>query len=58
MILMSISSEKVILHLILVFPKFLRSIFTPRIRMLTLYNFGSLCDIEVQKYAKWSLHTK
>ena len=58
MIMMSISLEKVILHLILVFHKFLRSIFTPRTRMLKLYNFGSLCDIEVQKYAKWSLHTK
>ena len=58
MILMSISSEKVILHLSLVFPKFLFSIFTPRVRMLKLYNFGSLCDIEVQNYAKWSLFTK
>ena len=58
MILMSISSEMVILHLILVFPKSIRFIFTPRVKILKLYNIGSLCDIEVQKYAKWSLHTK
>ena len=58
MILMSILSEKVTLHLILVFPKSIRFIFTPRVRILKLYNFGSLCDIEVQKHAKWSLHTK
>ena len=52
MILMSISSEKVTVHLILVFPKSIRFIFTPRVRILKLNNFGSLCDIEVQKHAK------
>ena len=33
---MSISSEKVTLHLILVFPKSIRFIFTPRVRILKL----------------------
>ena len=47
MIFMSILSEKVILHLILLFPKFIRCIFTPYVRIVNLYNFGSLSDIKV-----------